>query len=104
VPEINDFRNGARSLGAIREFSPYTLALQGKDDAVRVNAGLVTGNFFEVMGLSAVAGRLTGPGVNPHENEMAAALTLHAVVRPHAYADRRGPVGNDRGRHLASIR
>ena len=62
VPEINDFRNGARSLGAIAEFSPYTLTLQGKDDAVRVNAGLVTGNFFEVMGLSPVLGRLTGPG------------------------------------------
>src|SRR6478672_13149714 len=40
VPEINDFRTGARSLGAIAEFSPYTLTLQGKDDAVRVNAGL----------------------------------------------------------------
>ena len=61
VPEINDFRNGARSLGAIAEFSPYTLTLQGKDDAVRINAGLVTGNFFDVMGLSAVVGRLTGP-------------------------------------------
>ena len=38
------------------------MTLQGKDDAVRINAGLVTGNFFEVMGLSPVLGRLTGPG------------------------------------------
>ncbi len=62
VPEITDFRNGVKSLGAIAEFSPYTLTLQGRDDAVRLNAGLVSGNFFEVMGLSSVLGRLTGPG------------------------------------------
>jgi predicted permease len=61
VPEITDFRNGAKSLGAIAEFSPYTLTLQGRDDAIRVNAGLVTGNYFTVMGLSSVLGRLTGP-------------------------------------------
>ena len=62
VPEINDFRGGARSLGAIAEYSPYTLTLQGKDDAIRVNAGLVTGNYFDVVGLSPVLGRVTGPG------------------------------------------
>jgi hypothetical protein len=62
VPEITDFRNGAPSLGAIAEYSPYSLTLQGSSDAIRINAGLVTGNFFEVMGLSPVLGRLTGPG------------------------------------------
>ncbi|MFI5235272.1 MAG: ADOP family duplicated permease, partial [Gemmatimonadales bacterium] len=61
VPEINDFREGAKSLGAIAQFSPYTVTLQGTDDAVRLNVGLVTGNYFEVMGLAAVLGRLTGP-------------------------------------------
>ncbi len=62
VPEVNDFRNGAKSLGAIAEYSPFTFTLQGDDDAVRLNAGLVTGNFFQVMGLSPVLGRLTQPG------------------------------------------
>jgi putative ABC transport system permease protein len=61
VPEINDFRGGAKSLGAIAEYSPYTLTMQGTGDAVRINAGLVTGNYFEVMGLSPVLGRVTGP-------------------------------------------
>ncbi|MEP6474258.1 MAG: ABC transporter permease [Gemmatimonadota bacterium] len=60
VPEITDFRNGAKSLGAIAEYSPFTLTLQGTD-AVRIKAGLVTGNFFQVMGLSPILGRLTGP-------------------------------------------
>ena len=61
VPEIRDFQSGAPSLGAIAEYSPFTFTLQGEDDAVRIEAGLVTGNFFEVMGLSPVLGRLTRP-------------------------------------------
>ena len=68
VPEIRDFRDGAKTLGGIAEYSPFTLILQGTNDAVRLNVGLVTGNFFDVMGLSPVLGRLTrpsddGPGV-----------------------------------------
>ena len=35
-----------------------SFTLQGEGDAVRFNAGLVTGNFFQVMGLSPVIGRL----------------------------------------------
>jgi putative ABC transport system permease protein len=70
VPEVRDFRNGAKSLGGIAEFSPWTLTLQGDEEAVRIDVGLVTGNYFEVMGLSPVLGRLTnpdddGPGVPP---------------------------------------
>jgi putative ABC transport system permease protein len=62
VPEINDFRNGAKSFAGIAEYSPTTYTLLGKDDAVRINVGLVTGNFFQIMGLSPVLGRLTNAG------------------------------------------
>src|ERR1051325_4270259 len=70
VPEVRDFREGARSLAGIAEYSPFTSILQGEGDAARLNVGLVTGNFFDVMGLSPVLGRLTrpsddGPGVPP---------------------------------------
>jgi predicted permease len=70
VPEVRDFRNGAQSLAGIAEFSSWTVALQGDEGAVRVNVGLVTGNYFAVMGLSPVLGRLTepsddGPGASP---------------------------------------
>ena len=70
VPEVRDFRQGAPSLAGIAEYSPWTVVFQGADGAVRINAGLVTGNYFEVMGLSPVLGRLTepgddGPGVPP---------------------------------------
>ncbi len=70
VPEVRDFRNGAPSLAGIAEFSQWTLRYQGDDGAVRIDVGLVTGNYFEVMGLAPVLGRLTeprddGPGVPP---------------------------------------
>ena len=62
VPEINDFRKGAKSFGGIAEYSGMTYTLQGEHDAVRMNVGLVTGNYFKVMGLSPVLGRLLDDG------------------------------------------
>jgi putative ABC transport system permease protein len=61
VPEINDFRNASKTLGGIAEYSPVTFTLQGKSDAVRIDVGLVTGNYFSVMGLAPVIGRSFGP-------------------------------------------
>ncbi|HJU90208.1 MAG TPA: ABC transporter permease [Gemmatimonadaceae bacterium] len=70
VPEVRDLREGAKSFGGIAEYSSWNLVLQGVERADRINVGLVTGNYFEVMGLSPVLGRLTepkddGPGVPP---------------------------------------
>ena len=62
VPEVRDLREGAPSLGGIAEYSSWTLVQQTDDGATRIDVGLVTGNYFEVMGLSPVLGRLTGPG------------------------------------------
>ena len=57
VPEITDFRSSARTLGGIAEYSPLTMSLVGENDAVRIDVGLVTGNYFSVMGLSPLLGR-----------------------------------------------
>ena len=57
VPEILDYRTGAPSLAAVAEFSDLSFNLVGAGEPVQVQAGIVTGNFFEVMGLRAVAGR-----------------------------------------------
>jgi predicted permease len=62
VPEILDFRTAAKTLKGIAEYSPVTFTLQGEKDAVRINAGLVTGNYFQIMGLSPVLGRLLNDG------------------------------------------
>jgi putative ABC transport system permease protein len=57
VPEIVDLREQARSLGAVAEFSSLTFNLIGAGEPAQVQAGIVTGNFFEFMGLGAVVGR-----------------------------------------------
>ena len=68
VPEVSDLRHGVPSLGGIAEYSPWSVIYQSNEGAERIRVGLVTGNYFEVMGLSPVLGRLTrrtddGPGV-----------------------------------------
>lgn len=57
VPEILDFRNSSKTLRGIAEYSPSSFTLQQEGEAVRIDAGLVTGNYFSVMGLSPVLGR-----------------------------------------------
>ena len=57
VPEILDFRNSSKTLGGIAEYSPSPFTLQQEGEAVRIDAGLVTGNYFSVMGLAPVLGR-----------------------------------------------
>jgi putative ABC transport system permease protein len=61
VPEITDFRQSSKTLGGIAEYSPITFTLIGDHEAERLSAGLVTGNYFSVMGLSPVVGRAFGP-------------------------------------------
>jgi len=68
VPEINDIRAATPALGGIAEYSAWNVVLQEPHAATKLNVGLVTGNYFEVMGLSQILGRLTrpsddGPGV-----------------------------------------
>ncbi len=60
VPEIDDYRQGSPSLAAVAEFSALTFTMLGYDTPRRVRAGIVTGNYFDVMGLSATLGRTVG--------------------------------------------
>ena len=62
VPEVRDLRSGTRSFAGIAEFSPWTLRLRGTEGTERIEVALVTGNYFSVMGLLPVLGRLTEPG------------------------------------------
>ena len=70
VPEVRDVRASVGSLAGVAEYCPWFWNLQDTDASIRIDVGLVTGNFFEVMGLGPVLGRLTrpsddGPGVPP---------------------------------------
>jgi predicted permease len=62
VPEILDYRGGTDVFEGIAEFSSMTFNLIGRDEPVQVTAGIVSGNFFDVMGLEPALERLFGPG------------------------------------------
>jgi hypothetical protein len=62
VPEIDDFKSRVTTLSAFGDFSTVDFALIGLTSEPRmVKAGVVSGSFFEVMGLRPVLGRLLNP-------------------------------------------
>jgi len=70
VPEIVDYREGSTTLTGFAEFSAMPFNMLGGDRPVEVQAGIITGNYFDVMGLEAVLGRTLspqddGPGADP---------------------------------------
>ena len=62
VPEVRDLRTGVSSFSGMAEYSSITVVHLTSEGPVRIKVGLVTGNYFEVMGLSPVLGRLTQAG------------------------------------------
>src|SRR5882757_5258271 len=61
VPEILDLRASVKTLSAFGDFSTTEFTVIGLGEPRVVQAGVVSGNFFEVMGLHPVLGRLIGP-------------------------------------------
>src|SRR4030088_2941802 len=58
VPEIRDLRGRVKTLAAFGEFSTLDFTLVGLGEPRVVRAGVVSGSYFEVMGLRPVLGRL----------------------------------------------
>ena len=59
VPEIADLRGNSKTLSQIADFSTTSLTiLDDEGHPTIVNAGVVSGNYFDVMGLRPVVGRL----------------------------------------------
>ena len=54
VPEIQDLRAGVKTLSAMGEFSTLEFTMIGLGEPRVVQSGVVSGNFFEVMGLHPV--------------------------------------------------
>jgi len=61
VPEIEDYRQGSDALAEIAEFSALDMTVLGLETPRIIRVGIVTGNYFDVMGLSAKLGRAIGP-------------------------------------------
>src|SRR6187401_30039 len=58
VPEIRDLRDRVKALTSLGEFSTIGFTMVGLGEPRQVRAGVVDGNYFEVMGLKPVMGRL----------------------------------------------
>jgi len=61
VPEIKDLRASVRTLSAFGEFSTIEFTMIGLGEPRVVQAGVANGDYFEVVGLHPVLGRLIGP-------------------------------------------
>jgi putative ABC transport system permease protein len=61
VPEIQDLRASVKTLSAFGDFSTSGFTMIGLGEPREVQAGVVGGNYFDVIGLHPVLGRLIGP-------------------------------------------
>src|SRR5580700_909299 len=61
VPEIRDIEASVRSVSEFGDFSTMSFTMIGLGEPRGVQGGVVSGNYFEVMGLRPVLGRLIGP-------------------------------------------
>src|SRR6266851_1839197 len=61
VPEIQDLRASVKTLSAFGDFSTFGFTMIGLGEPREVQAGVVSGNYFDVIGLHPVLGRLIGP-------------------------------------------
>lgn len=61
VPEINDLKASVHSITKFGDFSTIGFTMIGLGEPREVQAGVVGGNYFDVMGLKPALGRLIGP-------------------------------------------
>jgi predicted permease len=61
VPEVQDLRARVKTLSAFGDFSTMSFTMIGLGEPRSIRGGVVGGNYFDVMGLRPVLGRLIGP-------------------------------------------
>jgi putative ABC transport system permease protein len=62
IPEIADLKSRVKSIAAFGDFSTIEFTMLGVGEPRVVQAGVVSGSYFEVMGLRPVIGRLLHAG------------------------------------------
>ncbi|HVS12709.1 MAG TPA: ABC transporter permease [Thermoanaerobaculia bacterium] len=74
-PEIADYREQVESIEHFVEFGDWTFNVLGRGEPHRAVAGLVTANFFEVLGMRPLLGRTLQPEDRAEGAEPVAVLT-----------------------------
>ena len=80
VPEIIDYR-AAGSFSGVAEFSASSYNLTARGEPVQVLAGIVSGNFFQVMGLGPEVGRVFDAGDDGEAADAVIVLTYDYWMR-----------------------
>jgi putative ABC transport system permease protein len=75
VPEIKDIGTSLKTISELGTFSAVDFTVLGLGEPRSIRAGVVDGNYFEVMGLRPVLGRLLGPSDDGPNAPGAAVLT-----------------------------
>jgi putative ABC transport system permease protein len=75
VPEIEDFKSRVTTISAFGDFSTIEFTMIGFGEPRVVQAGVVSGSYFDVMGLRPVLGRLITAADDGREAEGVAVLT-----------------------------
>jgi len=73
--EVQDYRERSRSLDRFVEYGDWTFTVVADDEPHRAVGGLVTSNYFEVLGLTPALGRTLGPQDDGEGAEPAMVLT-----------------------------
>jgi predicted permease len=74
IPDLNDYKRDALSIDGFAPFTNWTANLTGAGEAERLEGVRVSGNFFQLIGSSALLGRSLQPS-DEAEERRAAVLT-----------------------------
>jgi putative ABC transport system permease protein len=75
IPEIKDLGTGLKTIQELGTFSEIDFTIVGLGTPREIPAGVVDGNYFQVMGLRPVLGRLLGPSDDGPSAQGAVVLT-----------------------------
>ncbi|HMC55894.1 MAG TPA: ABC transporter permease [Gemmatimonadaceae bacterium] len=87
VPEIVDYTNGSKTLSGIAQYSQLTFTMFDAELPVHIQVGIISGNFFDVMGLGMLMGRPTNSG-DDGPNAPAVAVLSHNFWMQHFGGDK----------------
>jgi predicted permease len=72
IKEVYDYRKSNRTLSGLVEHHSMTFTLLGRDEPERVSTGVVSAEFFDVLGITPLHGR----GFRPEDDDLGAEAVL----------------------------
>jgi predicted permease len=76
-PEVADYRRRSKTIDQFVEFGDFTFSVLGRGEPHRAVGGLVTANFFQMLGAQPLLGRMLVPA-DEHRSAPPVAVLTHA--------------------------